>query len=244
VYPANRYTATASNAYPTHNTHQNSLEVYKMSRNFQPRGSARSATKNVKSYASTSDESSDSDSYNGVNEISDDDGDEPDVEEVEEQHLKDTEPDEDATPRPSIDDGASWEGFSDEDQVLGEDVEFFEEHMARGIGLNYEDEIDPLTLNLTGSDHVIKHVRFEDQSDDSDIQSVDSQFPDILDRDSLNPNFLRQIEHDSDDDANSEGSYWDHRGEEEFATTPQDLPEEDDEYDSDSSSDLSGYDCG
>jgi hypothetical protein len=179
-----------------------------------------------------------------VNDISDDDdGDEPDVEEVEEQHLKEIDLDEDATPRPSIDDGASWEGISDDDQVLGDDVEFFEEQISRGIN-SYEDDIDSHS-GYTAADHVIKHVRFEDQSDDSDIQSVDSQFPDILDRDSLNPKFLRQIEHDSDDDANSDGSYWDHHGDEEIPNVGQHHhEEEDDEYDSDSSSDLSGYDCG
>lgn len=215
-----------------------------MSRNFQPRVSARSTTKASKSYASTTEESSDSDSYGGVNDISDDDGDEPDVEEVEEQHLKDTELDEEATPRPSIDDGASWDGISDDDdQVLGDDG-FFTEQLARGATHEMYDDTDPLDAGFTNSEHIIKHVRFEDQSDDSDIQSADSQFPDILDRDSLNPNFLRQIEHDSDDDANSEGSYWDHRGDDELAAAPaqNDHEDEDDEYDSDSSDDMTSYD--
>lgn len=221
-----------------------------MSRNYQPRAAARTANKLNKSYASTSEESSDSDAYNGVDDISDDDedGEEPDVERVERQFIRDTgleSTELNATPRPSIDEAESWDGISSDDQVLDDDNQF-DEHMARSTGIEYDDGLDPLNMDFTSADQVIKHVRFADDSDDSDIQSVDSQFPDILDRDSLNPNFLQQIEHDSEDDANSDGSYWDHHGEEETPRPAQfvDEEDEDDEYDSDSSSDLSGYDCG
>lgn len=94
-----------------------------------------------------------------------------------------------------------------------------------------------------------RRVRFEDEMDHSDAESVDSEqvesfFPDLfVQQDHLDPNFRRVIENDQDlylDDASDTGSYWDYDGDELRVLM---MDNESSGSDSDLSAGSSGYEC-
>lgn len=184
-----------------------------MSRNLRHKIPVTPSKKLVRSRSNTLNDSSDDD-YEGVNLISDsEDDDEPDVEEAEEQVIMHEEDDDDlqSTPRPTQDDEVSWEGFS-EDEVLGDDQQFFDEHMAR-TGLATEATLLPESDTEAGT----RRVRF-DLSDSSstvsnDVDDFDDEYPFpelFVPQAELDPTFRKQIEEDPDDDlASSDGGFWD-----------------------------------
>lgn len=214
-----------------------------MSRNVRHRSDITPSKKTVRSSARNTDNSSDDDDYAGVDLISDSEEDEPDVEVAEEQaiiaSLEDS--NDDATPRPSIeDDDVNFDELEQPD-VLG-DVPFFDEQIAR---MNTPDHDTEATAWISTKGHSqvenTRRVRF-DLSDTSTVQSDDDDniFPDIfLDQNSLDPAFRRIIEDDNEDEPgppSDEGSYWDFQGSE-----AGDVAEGSDDDDSTGSS---GYESG
>ena len=230
-----------------------------MSRNLRHRESPPPAQKTVRRNSTTSDGSSDDD-YGGVDLISDSDEDEPDVEVAEEQAIIESAEDDDddvlqSDPRPSIeDDQNSWDGIDmDSQEVLGEDVPFFDEQMAR---MNAPDHDTVATVwNATNSQsddedeaeaspETSRRVRFDLSESSAGSDDDDDLFPDIfLDQSSLDPAFRRIIESGDDNDdagaSSEEGSYWDFQG-----SDPGAGPEQSDAEASDSSTGSSGYESG
>jgi len=180
------------------------------------------------------------DNYDGVNDISDSEEDEADVTMVEERAILESEQDDDEaeTPRPTQEDEeSSWEGFDGESQsVLGDDVPFFDDHMAR----TQEPDLDTATWaaasSLASDDERVRKVRFDlSDSDDEEEDDNNFGFPDIfVPQSELATSFRRQIEQDQ----GSEDSFWDHTE----RTAPQAKEHDDTSSDSSSSSSLS-YDC-
>ena len=180
------------------------------------------------------------DNYDGVNDISDSEEDEADVTMVEERAILESEQDDDEeeTPRPTQEDEeSSWEGFDGDSQsVLGDDVPFFDDHMAR----TQEPDIDTATWaaasSLASDDERVRKVRFDlSDSDDEEDDDNNFGFPDIfVPQSELATSFRRQIEQDQ----GSEDSFWDHTE----RTAPPVKDHDDSSSDSSSSSCLS-YDC-
>lgn len=208
-----------------------------MSRNFQRRSAAVAASKRNNNIDSSDNQTSSDDDYRGVDDISDDEESDPDVEKAEEQHFAEYGLEDNATPRPSQDDESSWQGCDDDNTNSLPD--FFGDSMETMV----ENE-------WAATDNTIKSVRFVDCSDDSDLQSVNSDFPDILDKDSLSQSFRAQIDHDPEADIDSDESYWDHQGDDDEGQATEEVGQQEShtEYNAedtnDSDSDESGYDCG
>ncbi len=124
-------------------------------------------------------DSSSDEAYNGVDLISDSEEDEPDVEEAEEQAIIESENDNDddlqETPRPTIDDGESWEGF-----------EFDRDASALFEAYDGQEEFTQDTSAESSAD--ARHVHF-DLSDSDSVASFDETFPDFIDKASLDPVF-------------------------------------------------------
>lgn len=160
---------------------------------------------------------------------------------AEEQAIIESEEEDDdlqTTPRPNLDDDQeSWNGFDLETQshqdVLGDDIPFFDDHMARTNPLEHAAE-----ATLWADDEPVrKNVRF-DISDDSDDEDENDNygFPDLfVPQDQLDARFLAQIEEENDEGSDS---FWDLR-------SANDVPREDDDSDSDGSTGTysSGYEC-
>ncbi|RDW70374.1 hypothetical protein BP5796_08771 [Coleophoma crateriformis] len=220
-----------------------------MSRNLRHKQPATPGRKTVRRSSRTTDTSDDD--YAGVDLISDSEEEEPDVEVAEEQAIIDSEEDDDApTPRPSVDE-QSWEGFdtTSQDDVLGGDGAFFDDHMARMNKPDIDTQITAWNATNGQTDDEdtpeARRVRFDLGSDSSDSLSDndDSIFPDIfLDQNSLDPAFRKIIENgdEADDDpaSSNDGSYWDFRG-----SDAEDAPDGSDNEDNKSQSSVSssGY---
>ena len=158
---------------------------------------------------------------------------------VEERAILDSEQDDDEaeTPRPKQEDEeSSWEGFDGESQsVLGDDVPFFDDHMARTQEPDFDTATWAAASSLASDDERVRKVRF-DLSDSEDEEDDDNNFgfPDIfVPQSELATSFRRQIEQDQ----GSEDSFWDH--------TERNAPsaKEDDDSSSDSSGSSLSYDC-
>lgn len=190
--------------------------------------------KSVQSSQRTNDSDSDDD-YGGVDDISGSDEDEPDVEGVEERVIISSEGEDLlATPRPNLEEYEEWDGFEfDQNAILEEP--FFEQQLPQGSS----EDSDDADVEDTP---VARRVRFASPHDsESDTIGSDGGdwFPDIfMDKNDLDPHFLKQIDRDdvngqfSDDgffygeDAGSDGE-----DAEEASSTEE-------------SSDSSDYDCG
>ncbi|KAL3428086.1 hypothetical protein PVAG01_01595 [Phlyctema vagabunda] len=197
-----------------------------MSRNIRHKSIGTPSKKTVRRSSRATDTSDDD--YAGVDLISDSEESEPDVEVAEEQAIIASEEEDDdvLTPRPSIDDDqSSWEGFdvASQDDVLGGDEPFFDDHMARMTKPDVDTQITAWNATNVHSEDdntpEARRVRFDIDSDSSSSHSEDEDniFPDIfLDQNSLDPSFRRIIENgdDNDDDlaSSNDGSYWDFRG--------------------------------
>lgn len=217
-----------------------------MSRNLRHRTTAAPPKRSVKSRSSTINDSSDDD-YEGVNLISDsEDDDEPDVEEAEEQIIMHEEEDDasQTTPRPTQDeDEVSWEGFEEDQDVLGDDLPSFDEHMAR-TGIATEATLLPDSDSEPGTRRVRFDISDSSSTISNDVDDFDDEYPFpelFVPQAELDPNFRKQIEEDPDDDlASSDGGFWD------FQSGNVNLVDDDaDEADStsdSSGSDGSGYD--
>lgn len=193
-----------------------------MSRNVRHKSNATPTKKPARVTRPTGGDSS-SDDYEGVDDISDSDEEEKDVEKAEFQALINDLSDDDleTTPRPtqdddevsydgSVDDQLSWNGFDGDQDVLGDNLPFFEEHMARA-----ETSVEA-TLYPSDDEPGPRRVRFalaEDLSDSSSTISDDSNhgFPDLfVDQNELDPYFRREVENDADEDrGSSDGGFWD-----------------------------------
>lgn len=223
-----------------------------MSRNIRHKSNLASPQKTVKRASRKTDNSSDDD-YAGVDLISDSEEDEPDVEVVEEQAIiesaeDDGDDDSVSTPRPSVedDDQSNWDGFSVDgsQDVLGDDLHFFDDHMARMHAPDHDTEATVwASRNMTSGSPEPRRVRFN-LSDSSSTASDndDLLYPDLfMDQDSLAPSFRRKIENDDDEGnaSSDDGSYWDFEGGER-------LPVHDDDQRSESgvSTGSSGYESG
>lgn len=223
-----------------------------MSRNIRHKSNLASPKKTAKRTSKISDNSSDDD-YAGVDLISDSEEDEPDVEVAEEQAIiESAEDDEDddesvSTPRPSIeDDQSNWDGFSvDASQdVLGDDLHFFDDHMARMHAPDHDTEATVwASKNIASGSPEPRRVRFN-LSDSSSTASDndDLLYPDLfMDQESLAPSFRKRIENDDDEQnpSSEDGSYWDFDGGEKPLTH-----EDDEASDSGDSTGSSGYESG
>ena len=224
-----------------------------MSRNIRHKSNLASPKKTVRRVSKTSDNSSDED-YAGVDLISDSEEDEPDVEVAEEQAIIESAEDEDeddddsvSTPRPSVEDSQStWDGFSvDASQdVLGDDLHFFDDHMARMHAPDHDTEATVwASRNMASGSPEPRRVRFN-LSDSSSTASDndDLLYPDLfMDQESLAPSFRRRIENDDDEQhaSSEDGSCWDFDGGER-------VPARDGDEDSDGgdSTGSSGYESG
>ena len=223
-----------------------------MSRNIRHKSNLASPKQSARRASKTTDNSSDDD-YGGVDLISDSEEDEPDVEVAEEQAIIESAEDDDddddddsvSTPRPSIeDDQSNWDGFSVDAHVLGDDVRFFDDQMARMHAPDHDTEATVwASRNLASDSPEPRRVRFN-LSDSSSTASDndDYLYPDLfMDQDSLAPSFRRRIEKDDEEqNASSEdGSYWDFEGTEKHT-----VHDEDEGSDSDDSTGSSGYESG
>ncbi|KAE8441766.1 hypothetical protein EG329_004324 [Mollisiaceae sp. DMI_Dod_QoI] len=174
-----------------------------MSRNFRQKIIPPPAQK-VSSRRKQNIEESSDDDYGGVDQISDSEEDEPDVEVAEEQAIIESEDDQD-TPRPFLDEG-QWDGFVFDGQaeILGQDVDFFEEHLAALAGASDGD-----IFQTASEDEVVntRRVRFN-LSDSETADEDDGFFPDIfLPKDELDSSFRREIDQDDGDGMLSDGSW-------------------------------------
>jgi hypothetical protein len=202
-----------------------------MSRNLRHKSTETPSKKSVRRSSRTTDNNSSDDDYAGVDLISDSEDEEPDVEEAEEQAIiESAEEDNDdavqSSPRPSIDDDqSSWDGFdvNSPEEVLGENVPFFEDQMAR---MNVPDhDTEATAWNATNgladgeqSPTTKRRVHWADGTESSSSPSdEDTLFPDIfIGQHKLDSTFRKIIENGDDDDdqgaSSDEGSYWDFRG--------------------------------
>jgi hypothetical protein len=228
-----------------------------MSRNFRHKSQAtpiKNPKKTERRNSTLTETTSEDDDYAGVDAISDsEDGEEPDVEEVEEQAIIDSEDDE-QTPRPSVDDDqSSWGGFDTQDEVLGENTEFFEDHFARSHAPDHDTEAIVLNHGISEDDLVVtRRVHFDipgyDGADESSDTEDDAEiFPDLfVPQSSLDASFRRAIESNEDEvlgeSSDGEGSYWDYGDDEtSFGHQAHLAQDEDNESSSDSSAGSSGY---
>jgi len=206
--------------------------------------------KTVRRNSTLTETTSDDDDYAGVDAISDsEDGEEPDVEEVEEQAIIESE-DDVQTPRPSIDDDqSSWDGFDTQEEILGENTQFFDDHIARGHAPDHDTEATVWAHALSEDDiGATRRVRFdipnydgadEDSGSDDDEGEI---WPDLfVPQSSLDANFRRAIESNVDEvfggSSDGEGSYWDFHGDEQNHQ----VKVGDEESSGDSSAGSSGY---
>jgi hypothetical protein len=189
-----------------------------MSRNLRHKSNTATAQKSVRRNSTNIDDSSGDDAYEGVDLISDSEEDEPDVEEVEEQAIIESENDydEDSTPRPTIDDGQSWEGFE------------------------FEHAVETTTERGAASSNGERRVHFDLSGDDSDSTASFDNFPDFIDKASLDPVFRRQIDQDDGDDSLSD-TYWELENEDGGVPIGEISLETEDDSDSSSGS---GYESG
>ncbi|KAG0649648.1 hypothetical protein D0Z07_4062 [Hyphodiscus hymeniophilus] len=229
-----------------------------MSRNMRHKSQVtptRKTNKTVRRNSTLADTTSDDD-YAGVDAISDsEDGDEPDVEEAEEQAIIESEDDDVQTPRPSIDeDQSSWDGFETQEEILGENTQFFEDHIARGHAPDHDTEATVFNHGLSEEDvNVARRVHFEipgyeaaDESSDTDDE--EELWPDLfVPQSSLDASFRKALESNEDEvfggSSDGEGSYWDFHGDEPSHGIQADRPKDDDEEESssDNSAGSSGY---
>jgi hypothetical protein len=190
-----------------------------MSRNLRFRSETVSPKQPARKRAVMTDDSS-SDGYEGVDDITDDsDGEEPDVEAAEAQLIIEEDDDSLPNPRPAKDgDEVSWNGFDDDQEVLGDEQPYFDEHMARAANAS-----QATLLPTSDTELDIRRVRF-DLSDSSSTMSDDDDYGDeypwpepFVDQSRLDPSFRRQIEDDRDEDrASSDGGFWDFKGNEDY----------------------------
>ena len=226
-----------------------------MSRNLRHKSNATPTKKTVRRSSAITETTSDDDDYAGVDAISDSEEDEPDVEEVEEQAIIESEDEDDLqTPRPSIDDDqSSWGGFEDQEEILGENTQFFEDHIARGHAPDHDTEAIAVWNNSLSEEDIRANRRVHFAEDSSSSEDEENAWPDLfVPQSSLDPSFRRAIESNDDDflggSSDGEGSYWDFNGEESGhgahgQHTPEEVNGENDEDDrlSDSSAGSSGY---
>lgn len=219
-----------------------------MSRNLRQKNTGTPAKRVSNARKHNFAESSDDD-YGGVDQISDSEEDEPDVEVAEEQAIIESEDDQ-STPRPFAEDEEPWEGFAmEEDEILDQNVAFFDEHLA---ALALAAEGDVFLTGASGDEHTsTRRVHFNISDSETNDDEEDSFFPDIfLPKDELDSSFRREIDRDDGDGLMSDGSweYHDHElQEDEIARAIEENEDEDDEDDNDGSdadSDSSGYDSG
>jgi hypothetical protein len=213
--------------------------------------------KTVRRNSTLTETTSDDDDYDGVDAISDsEDGEEPDVEEAEEQAIIASEDEDVQTPRPSVDDDqSSWDGFDTQEEILGENTQFFEDHIARGHAPDHDTEATVWNHGLSEDDMgVTRRVHFDipvgyDGADESsDTEDDEEIWPDLfVPQSSLDSSFRKAIESNEDEflggSSDGEGSYWDFNGEEpgQGVQGHQAQGENDDDNLSDSSAGSSGY---
>ena len=210
-------------------------------------------TKKTVRKGSITETTSDDDDYAGVEAISDSEEDEPDVEEAEEQAIIESEDeDELQASRPSIDDDqSSWGGFDDQEEILGENTQFFEDHITRGHAPDH-DTIGTVWNQGLSEDDVRANRRVHFAEDSSSSEDEGDAWPDLfVPQDSLDPSFRRAIERNDDDflggSSDGEGSYWDFNAEESGHVQGQQFPSQADGADdnddslSDTSAGSSGY---
>lgn len=207
-----------------------------MSRNLRHKSQVtptKKTKKTVRRNSGLTETTSDDDDYAGVDAISDsEDGEEPDVEEVEEQAIIESEDDDVQTPRPSIDDDqSSWDGFDTQEEILGENTQFFEDHIARGHAPDHDTEATVWNHGLSEDDigitrgvHFDSRVHYYDfpgydgADESSDTEDSEEIWPDLfVPQDGLDPSFRKVIESNEDElggSSDGEGSYWDYNGEE------------------------------
>lgn len=225
-----------------------------MSRNLRQKNTPLPAQKMSGGGGKHIEESSDDD-YGGVDQISDSDEDEPDVEVAEERAIIDSEEDDTQdTPRPYLDESA-WDAFSFDDQqdILGQDIAFFEEHLAALAGVSAgdvfqtasEDEVE-LAGGLT-----TRRVRFNLSDTETGDEEDDGFFPDIfLPKDELDSSFRREIDQDDGDNGLLSDGSWEFQ-DADAAEVIEEGEEEDEDADTDSDSESesnstgsSGYESG
>ena len=217
------------------------------------------AKKSVRRSSKATANSSDDD-YAGVDLISDSDEEEPDVEEAEEQAIIESAEDDEeddavqSSPRPSIDDDqSSWDGFdvNSPEEVLGENVPFFDEQMARMNAPDHDTEATVWNATNVLSDEeqsptTKRRVHWADRSDSSSGRSSEENlFPDIfIGQHKLDSTFRKIIENGDDDEeqgaSSEEGSYWDFQGSDDRLAEGSDA----EGNKSDSSTGSSGYESG
>ena len=229
-----------------------------MSRNLRNKSNVTPTkkSKTVRRNSTLTETTSDDDDYAGVDEISDSDEEEPDVEEVEEQAIIASEDEDAQTPRPSIDDDqSSWDGFETQEEILGENTQFFEDHIARGHAPDHDTEATVWNHGLSEDDiGATRRVHFDIPGYDAADESSDSEdegeiWPDLfVPQSSLDASFRKAIESNEDEllggSSDGEGSYWDFNGEEPgngVHGQQVQREEEDDDSLSNSSAGSSGY---
>jgi hypothetical protein len=241
---------------------EHNILIGKMSRNLRHKSQVtptKKTKKTVRRNSTVTETTSDDDDYAGVDAISDsEDGEEPDVEEVEEQAIIESEDDDVQTPRPSIDDDqSSWDGIDTQEEILGENTQFFEDHIARGRAPDHDTEANMWSHGLSEDDiGTTRRVHFDipgygaaDES--SDTEDEEDLWPDLfVPQSSLDASFRKAIESNEDEvfggSSDGEGSYWDFHGEEsahgiQGIQAPADDDDDDDGNSSESSAGSSGY---
>jgi hypothetical protein len=221
-----------------------------MSRTVRQKSNVTPTKKKARRNSTMTDTTSDDDDYAGVDAISDSEEDEPDVEEAEEQAIIESEDeDEQPTPRPNDgptdDDQTSWDGFEDPEEILGENVQFFDDHISRGYAP--DPDVEAMALFDTEEDlRASRRVHFAAE-DSSSSEDEENAWPDLfVPQSSLDPSFRRAIENNDDDflgaSSDGEGSYWDFNGEEPSQQqTSTQTNGEDDDSSSDGTAGSSGY---
>ncbi|KAK2629109.1 hypothetical protein QTJ16_002212 [Diplocarpon rosae] len=165
-----------------------------MSRNMQQRSPTPPARKVSRSSPQTAQGSDSDDDYGGVDEISGSEDDEPNVEVAEERAIISSEGENDpVVPWPTSDEYAPWEGFDWQPGDLAPlDGSFFEQEMQKSSSV--EESLDETT-------DLGKHVHWQEPQD-SDSETISSEdgtewYGDLfMDKNELDPGFLRQIERD------------------------------------------------
>ena len=226
-----------------------------MSRNLRHKSQVtptQKTKKTVRRNSTLADTTSDDDGYSGVDGISDSDGEEPDVEEAEEQAIIESEDEDEQTPRPTLDDDQiSWDGFGTQEEILGENTQFFEDHITRGHAPDHDTEATVWNHALSEDDVIAtRRVRFEvpsadaDESSDTDDDDANFYGDIFVQQDILDPSFRQRIESNVDEyvggSSDGEGSYWDFREDDGHEAHPHEEDDNDDSS-SESSAGSSGY---
>ncbi|CAL3972033.1 hypothetical protein PZA11_005255 [Diplocarpon coronariae] len=208
-----------------------------MSRNMRQSSTPPPARKVQRSSSQTAQGSDSDDDYGGVDDISGSEDDEPDVEVAEERAIISSEGEDDpAAPRPASDAYAPWEGLDWQPGDMAPlDGSFFEQEMRKSSSV---DE------SLDEAADLGKHVHWQDLQE-SDSETIDSEdgtewYGDLfMDKNALDPGFLRQIERDDGNEQFSDDGLF--YGE---AETDDDDDDDDAEAfdESNENSDSSGYD--